>query len=84
VKQLAEAAAPLEGKMNGAGRAAFDQFKAHSDEIAAELNSALAAVLAGVGGMNTSFQTGVQDMADQTRQADASANYDAARFSSSK
>lgn len=81
VKQLADAGAPLEGKFNGAGRAAFDNFKAHSDEIAAELNAALAAVLRGIGGMDTAFATGDSEMADGTKALDGAANYDGARFS---
>ena len=43
VRQLAAAAEPLQGKFNGAGRAAFDAFKGQTDRIAAELNGALAA-----------------------------------------
>lgn len=31
VKELAAAAEPLEGKFNGAARAAFDNFKAHTE-----------------------------------------------------
>ena len=84
VRQLAEAGAPLEGKFNGAGRAAFDQFKANTDQISAELNAALAAVLAGVAGMDRSFQEGDSEMADQTRSTQASVSFDAARFSSSR
>ncbi|MCL2490094.1 MAG: hypothetical protein FWF36_05725, partial [Propionibacteriaceae bacterium] len=44
VRALSEAATPLEAKFNGAGRAQFDQFKARTDEIATNLDSALAAV----------------------------------------
>ena len=44
VKQLFAAAEPIQGKFNGAGRAAFDRFKGETDQIANELNSALAAV----------------------------------------
>ncbi|MGL4175585.1 MAG: hypothetical protein ACRCSN_05860, partial [Dermatophilaceae bacterium] len=39
VKQLVVAVEPLEGKFNGAGRQAFDAFKARTDEVAAELNT---------------------------------------------
>ncbi|MGY5034956.1 hypothetical protein ACWC9U_29760, partial [Streptomyces sp. 900116325] len=35
IRQLVQAGAPLEGKFNGAGRAAFDSFKNRSDEITA-------------------------------------------------
>lgn len=84
VKQLAQAAEPLEGKFNGAARGAFDRFKSQTDQIAAELNAALAGVLSGVTGMDRSFREGDQDMSDQTRSAQAGASFDAARFGASK
>ena len=40
IRQLLAAAEPLEGKFNGSGKAAFDPFKAHADEITGELNGA--------------------------------------------
>lgn len=81
IRQLVAASAPLEGKFNGAGRVAFDSFKAHSDQVTADLNSALASILGGQQGMDRSFQTGDTDMADNARTAAGSANFDAARFS---
>jgi len=84
IRQLIAATEPLEGKFNGAGRAAFDNFKAHADEITADLNSSLAAILGGQVGMDTSFHTGDQGMADNAAQSQGSANFDAARFSSSR
>lgn len=84
VKQLARAGEPLEGKFNGAGRAAFDQFKAQSDQISVELNQALAAVLTGISGMDRSFKEGDSDMSDHTRSTEGSVSFDAARFSSSR
>ncbi|MEO5534196.1 MAG: hypothetical protein ABIR17_03595 [Pseudolysinimonas sp.] len=80
VRQLAEAGAPLEGKFNGSGRAAFDSFKAHTDQIATELSQSLRAVLAGVSSMDRSFGEGDQEIADQTRQAQAGVSFDAGRF----
>jgi hypothetical protein len=80
VKQLLAAAEPLEGKFNGAGKVAFDTFKANADEISAELNSALSAILTGQGGMDTSFLQGEQDMVQSTRSTQGAANFDAARF----
>ena len=82
VRQLADAAAPLEGRFNGAARSAFDQFKANTDQISVELSSALSSVLAGVAGMDRSFAESVTEMADQTRSAQGSVSFDAARFSS--
>ncbi|WP_327407439.1 WXG100 family type VII secretion target [Sinomonas albida] len=81
VRQLAASAEPLQGKFNGAGRAAFDAFHSHTDEIATELNQALASVLRGISGMDHSFQTGDSEMAESTRSLTSSSNFDAARFS---
>lgn len=84
VKALAEAAEPLQGKFNGAGRAAFDKFKGETDSIAIELNAALNAVLTGIAGMDRSFQEGDQQMADETRSTEGVTAFDAARFGSVK
>ena len=81
VHRLAAAADPLEGKFNGAGKAAFDSFKARSDEITADLNSSLSAILGGVHGMDTAFIQGETEMADNSKTGLGSANFDAARFS---
>jgi uncharacterized protein YukE len=84
VKQLFAAAEPIQGKFNGAGRAAFDKFKGETDLSANELNSALAAVLGGIQGQNTAFVTGEQQMVDETTAAQGSANFESARFSGSR
>jgi len=81
VRQLAQAAAPLEGKFNGAGRAQFDQFRARTDEIANNLNSALSAVLTGIKGQDQSFKQGQQQMADQSSSIQSGIDFDAAKFS---
>lgn len=80
VKSLVTAAAPLEGNFNGAGRAAFDSFKSRSDSITAELNGSLGAILGGQTGMDTAFTQGDTEMADNARNTQGSANFDAARF----
>jgi hypothetical protein len=80
IRQLVAAAAPLEGKFNGAGRAAFDSFKSRTDEITAELNISLGAIVRGQSGMDTSFVTGDIEMSDNARSAEGSANFDSARF----
>jgi len=80
VHHLAEAAEPLQGRFNGQGRAAFDQFKARTDEIAVSLDQALAAVLAGVRGQDRAFGDGDALMADTSRQVQASIDFDAAKF----
>lgn len=80
VRQLVAAAAPLEGKMNGAGRRAFESFKARSDQIAADLNRGLGSVHTGQRLMDRSFGEGDQNMAANAQQSMGSANFDAARF----
>lgn len=81
IRQHIAAAEPLEGHFNGAGRAAFDAFKANADSITAELNSALGAIIGGQSGMDRSFATGDTEMADNARSGQGTANFDAARFS---
>ena len=80
VRALYDAAAPLENRFNGEGRAAFDRFKSDTDDIATELNSALAAVLGGIDGMNVAFVDGEQGMAQDTGSMHSSANFDVARW----
>jgi uncharacterized protein YukE len=80
VKQLIAAAEPLAGKFNGAGKAAFDNFKAHADQITADLNAGLGSVNTGQIGMEKAFSTGDQTMADDAQSRMSSANFDAAKF----
>lgn len=80
VRELVEAAEPLESKFNGAGRAAFDKFKANSELIAVELDQALAGVLQGIHGMDVTFLQGDQEIATETTQAEGSVSFEAARF----
>ncbi|MDW4574020.1 hypothetical protein R8Z57_14665 [Microbacterium sp. M3] len=80
VRQLFEAAEPLEGRFQGAGRAAFDRFKGRTDEISTELKAALDGVLTGIGGMNRSFLEGESAMIDSTTSMEAGSSFDAARF----
>jgi hypothetical protein len=80
VRQLFEAAEPLEGKFQGAGRGAFDRFKSRVDGISVELNASLNAVLAGVGGMDRAFTEGETTIVETTQSAEAGAAFDAARF----
>jgi uncharacterized protein YukE len=84
VKQLAAITERVEGKVNGAARAAFDQFQAQAEEIAVELTMALRGVLTGVSTMDKTFGEGDQTMADETRRAQSSVSFDAARFGSTK
>lgn len=81
IRQLIAAAEPLEGRFNGAGKAAFDLFKANADEITAALNGSLQQILGGQSGMDTAFGSGDQESAENARTTMAAANFDAARFS---
>ncbi|MYR85349.1 hypothetical protein GTY41_12180 [Streptomyces sp. SID685] len=81
IRQLVQAAEPLEGKFNGAGRTAFDQFKAHADGITKELNGSLAAILGGQSGMEGAFSSGDQEQGENAKSQMGAANFDAARFS---
>ncbi|MEU6280432.1 hypothetical protein [Streptomyces sp. NPDC047028] len=80
IKWLIQAAEPLEGKFNGAGKAAFDRFKAHADGITSDLNSSLGAILGGQSGMDTAFGSGDLEMQDNSHHTMGAANFDAARF----
>lgn len=80
VRQLAAAADPLQDKFNGAGKAAFNSFKLHTDDIATDLNRALASVLEGVQGQDLAFKQGDQQMADETQALQGGVSFDAARF----
>lgn len=80
VKALIAAAEPLSGKFNGAGKAAFDSFKARSDQITADLKGGLDRVNVGQVGMEKAFATGDQSMADEAGKAMGAANFDAAKF----
>jgi hypothetical protein len=80
IKLLIQAAQPLEGKFNGAGKAAFDTFKAHADEITNELNGSLGAILGGQSGMDAAFGSGDVELGDNAHQNMGAANFDAARF----
>lgn len=80
VRELSEAAEPLQGRFNGAGRGAFDRFKAETDRIAVDLNGALSAVLGGIAGMDRTFAEGDEQMREETNTRTNSTNFDAARF----
>ncbi|MGB5950934.1 MAG: hypothetical protein WBG57_00295 [Ornithinimicrobium sp.] len=82
VTRLVTCVEPLEGAFNGAGRAAFDAFKMRTDQVAADLNGSLAAILQGQGGMDVAFQAGDMESADNATTAQDSADFDGARFAS--
>ncbi|QBI52216.1 hypothetical protein [Streptomonospora litoralis] len=80
ITQLIDAAEPLTNRFNGAGKAAFDSFKARADQITADLNSGLTSINEGQGSMNQAFMTGNTTMADDASQNMGAANFDAAKF----
>ncbi|MFE4870081.1 hypothetical protein [Streptomyces sp. NPDC056682] len=80
IRQLIAAADPLEGKFNGAGKSAFDTFKAHADEITGDLNGSLQDILGGQSGMDSAFGSGDHEQESNAHQNMSSANFDAARF----
>lgn len=80
VKQLVIAADPLMNVHAGAAKITFDNFKGRVDQVSAELNGALAAVLGGISGMDRAFREGEDEMVDQTKSAEGGASFDAARF----
>jgi hypothetical protein len=84
VKQLVAAADPIMKTHAGAAKAAFDGFKGRVDEVSAELNASLAAVLGGITGMDRAFREGEGEMVDPTNSAQGGASFDTARFSSSR
>lgn len=84
IQQLISAVAPLQGKFNGNGRAMFDNFKARADDITADLNGSLGAIVGGQSGMDTAFVQGDQDMSDNACSTEASANFEAARFGAAR
>ncbi len=80
VRLLAAAADPLEGRFNGEGRAAFDAFKDASDQIAIDLNTALAAVLEGIRGQNVAYVQGEEQLVGETTSAHHGSGVEFARF----
>jgi uncharacterized protein YukE len=82
VRALIVAAEPLSGRFNGAGKAAFDNFKAHSDQIIADLKGGLNRVNTGQIGMEKAFAAGDQEMSDEASRTMSAANFDGAKFRS--
>ncbi|NVI90732.1 hypothetical protein [Actinomadura sp. BRA 177] len=82
VRALIVAAEPLSGRFNGVGKAAFDSFKAHSDQIIADLKGGLNRVNTGQLGMEKVFATGDQEMSDEASRTMSAANFDGAKFRS--
>lgn len=84
VRALVDAVQPLEGKFNGQGRAAFDAFKQNADQVSADLNGALAAILHGQQGMDGAFHAGDAQAQDNATRSQSQANFSAASFSAGR
>ena len=80
VKQLAAAAEPLEGKLQGGGKDAFMAFKGRVDKIAADLNAGMSAIAQGQQGMDKAVRTAETDMTQAAKKSEGAANFDAAKF----
>lgn len=80
VKKLVEVAAPLEGKIEGAGKAAFDGLKANVDQIAYDLNMGMGSIAQGQQGMDAALNAGQTAMADEANRAKKNSGFDAAKF----
>jgi uncharacterized protein YukE len=80
IGQLIRAADPLTNRFNGAGKAAFDRFKANADQISADLGQGLGSINRGQVGMNRAYTSGDTTMGEDAQRNMSSANFDAARF----
>lgn len=68
VKQLVDAAAPLEGKFGGEGKKQFDAFKQNVDSIAASLNAGMAHLAVGQHGVGTAMNTAQNEQVTTAKQ----------------
>lgn len=84
VRQLGDADAELQARFNGAGAIGYVNFKHRVDECANDLSVALHMINQGQSEMDRTVETGDTELADNAHAADGSAQYDAARFSSSR
>ena len=75
VTTFVQAAEPLQNKLAGPAKDAFDKFKAKSDDVANTLNSALVGICGSIDGQNQSFIQGAQEGADTHRANEGSANF---------
>lgn len=75
VRNLMEAAEPLEGTFNGTAKAAFNSFKSRTDEIASILSNALVGITESIAGQNLAFVTAADEGADTHHSAEGAANF---------
>lgn len=79
--KLAQAAMPIRDKLHGENRVALDNFINHTDEIAAEMHTALGRHVEGTAGQNRAFTQADAEQASATRAAEGRADYSSANFS---
>jgi hypothetical protein len=75
VRNLKEAAEPLEGTFNGVAKASFVSFKERTDDISTVLNNALVGITESIAGQNRAFVTTADEGADVHRSAEGSADF---------
>jgi uncharacterized protein YukE len=75
VRNLAEAAEPLEGTFNGVAKSAFVSFKSRTDQVASILNNALVGITESIAGQNLAFVTAADEGADAHRAAEGAADF---------
>ncbi|MGW6130198.1 hypothetical protein ACWFNE_09245 [Cellulomonas sp. NPDC055163] len=75
VRNLKEAAEPLEGTFNGVAKASFVSFKERTDDISTVLNNALVGITESIAGQNRAFVTTADEGADVHRAAEGSADF---------
>ncbi|KJL47710.1 hypothetical protein RS84_02509 [Microbacterium hydrocarbonoxydans] len=75
VRELIDAAEPLEGVFNGAAKARFNDFKANTDQITNALNNALSGIVTSISGQNLAFVTAAEDGAAAHNAAQGAADF---------
>lgn len=78
VRNLKEAAEPLESTFNGVAKASFISFKERTDDISTILNNALVGITESISGQNLAFTTVADEGADQHRSAEGAADFQGA------
>ncbi len=78
VRQLVEAAEPLERSFNGVAKQSFNNFKSKTDDVATKLNNALVGITGSIAGQNTTFVNAAQEGADVHASAEGGAAFEAA------
>lgn len=75
VRNLIDAAEPLEGTFNGTAKAAFISFKERTDEVASTLSNALVGITQSISGQNLAFVSAADEGADTHHSAEGAADF---------